>query len=449
LNLTREAQHIARDNISLEDALPTRMPVYVNSIAYLFGAATLSALAVLILSGLVISVFGPEWYHRSNVGHFFNSLHFWGVQVFFGVLVLHVASKFFMVAWRDGRWKTWMVGVAAFGVATFTALTGFLSQTNWDSQWIAVQAKDAMNAVGIGAFLPSALTFADNGDGTGTVTGTAQVAAGSYPVTFSVDDGHNPPVTAGLNIIATREDAMVTHSLSSPTAVKVNAPGGTAGPITLSVNIAEATDEPTDGNISNAVPVAYTLTPMGPGSSYTCAATTSGGGVGGTLAASCSFASVPVNVYDVHVTIGGNFYQGSGDTVLAVYDPSLGFVTGGGVVMHDGVRANFGFNAKYVKSGQIKGSLLYIEHRPSGDVILKSNAMGSLSIVGNTAYILGKATLNGVGNYKFRATVVDFGEPGTADRFGLQVNNPSNVIVSDLTFSPITLAGGNIQVPHR
>ena len=33
-----------------------------------------------------------------------------------------------------------------------TALTGFLSQTNWDAQWIAVQSKDAMNATGVGAF---------------------------------------------------------------------------------------------------------------------------------------------------------------------------------------------------------------------------------------------------------------------------------------------------------
>jgi ubiquinol-cytochrome c reductase cytochrome b subunit len=33
-----------------------------------------------------------------------------------------------------------------------TEMTGFLSQTNWDSQWIAVQAKDAMNAIGVGAF---------------------------------------------------------------------------------------------------------------------------------------------------------------------------------------------------------------------------------------------------------------------------------------------------------
>jgi ubiquinol-cytochrome c reductase cytochrome b subunit len=152
MNLTSRAQRLLIDNLSLEDALPTRMPVYVNSVVYLFGVTTLSALAALVVTGVVMSLFGPGWYHDSQVGHFVNSLHFWSVQVFFGALVLHIVSKYLMAAWRDGRWKTWMVGAVAFGVAVFTGLTGFLSQTNWDSQWIAVQAKDAMNALGVGAF---------------------------------------------------------------------------------------------------------------------------------------------------------------------------------------------------------------------------------------------------------------------------------------------------------
>jgi quinol-cytochrome oxidoreductase complex cytochrome b subunit len=152
MNLTRETQSLLADNLSLEDALPTQMPVYVNSIVYLFGATILSALVALITTGVVMCVFGPGWYHGSRVGHFVNSLHFWSVQVFFAALVLHLASKYLMAAWRDGRWKTWMVGALAFGLAVFTGLTGFLSQTNWDSQWIAVQAKDGLNAMGVGAF---------------------------------------------------------------------------------------------------------------------------------------------------------------------------------------------------------------------------------------------------------------------------------------------------------
>jgi quinol-cytochrome oxidoreductase complex cytochrome b subunit len=105
---------------------------------------------LLALTGTILAIFGPSWYHNSGLGHFINSLHFWGVQVFFFALVLHFISKFLMAAWRDGRWKTWMVGSITLAAATIAALTGFLAQTNWDSQWIAVQAKDLMNAVGLG-----------------------------------------------------------------------------------------------------------------------------------------------------------------------------------------------------------------------------------------------------------------------------------------------------------
>jgi len=152
MNITRSAQDFLKENLSLEDALPTHMPVYVNSVAYLFGVSALSALVMLILTGVVMSIFGPEWYHFSGTGHFVNSLHFWSVQILFLATILHLITKYLMAAWRDGRWTTWIVGMLAFGIAVFTGLTGFLMQTNWDSQWIAVQAKDAMNAIGVGAF---------------------------------------------------------------------------------------------------------------------------------------------------------------------------------------------------------------------------------------------------------------------------------------------------------
>jgi quinol-cytochrome oxidoreductase complex cytochrome b subunit len=151
MNLTERAQRRLRENLPLEDLLPTRMPVYVNSLSYLFGASALSALLALVVTGVLLCLFGPDWYHRSHAGHFVNSLHFWGVQVFFGALLMHMITKFLMAAWRDGRWRTWAVGALAFGVAMFTGLTGFLLQGNWDAQWIAVQSKDAVNAMGGGS----------------------------------------------------------------------------------------------------------------------------------------------------------------------------------------------------------------------------------------------------------------------------------------------------------
>jgi ubiquinol-cytochrome c reductase cytochrome b subunit len=151
MNLTESAQRCLKDNLPLEDLLPARMPTYVNSMSYLFGASALSALMALVVTGVILSLFGPEWYHGSRAGRFVNALHFWGVQVFFGTLLMHIITKFLMAAWRDGRWRTWAVGALTFGVAMVTGLTGFLLQGNWDAQWIAVQAKDAVNALGAGA----------------------------------------------------------------------------------------------------------------------------------------------------------------------------------------------------------------------------------------------------------------------------------------------------------
>jgi ubiquinol-cytochrome c reductase cytochrome b subunit len=45
-----------------------------------------------------------------------------------------------------------MVGVVIFLVSIVTAFTGYLVQQNFDSQWIAVNAKDAVNSTGLGGF---------------------------------------------------------------------------------------------------------------------------------------------------------------------------------------------------------------------------------------------------------------------------------------------------------
>jgi len=47
---------------------------------------------------------------------------------------------------------TWVTGAVAFVVSIGAAFTGYLSQQNFASQWIASQAKDGLNSVGIGAF---------------------------------------------------------------------------------------------------------------------------------------------------------------------------------------------------------------------------------------------------------------------------------------------------------
>ena len=132
--------------------LPDRQPAYVASWTYVFGALTIGAFIVVLLSGAVLAVEGPAWWHKSNAGLFVNSVHLWATEFFFLFMVVHLWAKFLIAAWRGPRKATCITGVIAFAISIATAFTGYLSQQNFDSEWISTQAKDGINATGAGAF---------------------------------------------------------------------------------------------------------------------------------------------------------------------------------------------------------------------------------------------------------------------------------------------------------
>lgn len=138
-------------NLPLRRLLPDTEPSYVFSLLYTMGVLTLASLLVVVVSGVVLAVGGVQWWHTSTLGASVNSVHFWGVQAFFLFMAVHALASFFTMAWRGGRGFTWVTGVLAFLLSVVTSFTGFLMLTNWDSQYIAQQAKDAFNAMGIGA----------------------------------------------------------------------------------------------------------------------------------------------------------------------------------------------------------------------------------------------------------------------------------------------------------
>jgi quinol-cytochrome oxidoreductase complex cytochrome b subunit len=152
VSLTRAAQQKLSEALPYDELLPYEQPSYVHSYVYLFGIATIASFILLIVSGVVLAAFGPQWWHFSGVGHFVNSTHYWSVQAFFFFMVLHLWTTFFQGAWRDGRAATWVVGVVTFVTSILTAFTGYISQQNFDAQWIAIQGKDSLNSVGVGAF---------------------------------------------------------------------------------------------------------------------------------------------------------------------------------------------------------------------------------------------------------------------------------------------------------
>ena len=133
-------------------ALPDRQPAYVASWIYVFGVLSMAAFLVVLATGIVLAVAGSNWWHTSSLGHFVNSTHLWSVELFFATMVIHLWGKFFMAAWRGKRGLTWVTGALAFFGSLGTAFTGYVSQSNFDAQWISTQAKDGLNSAGIGAY---------------------------------------------------------------------------------------------------------------------------------------------------------------------------------------------------------------------------------------------------------------------------------------------------------
>ena len=93
----------------------------------MFGVGSLAALGVAIVSGFGLALGGPDWWHYNPVGHFFNSLHVWSVELFMALLVIHLWGKFWMAAWRGRRRLTWITGVVAFVASVIECFTGYLS----------------------------------------------------------------------------------------------------------------------------------------------------------------------------------------------------------------------------------------------------------------------------------------------------------------------------------
>ncbi|MGC8499232.1 MAG: cytochrome b N-terminal domain-containing protein [Acidimicrobiales bacterium] len=148
---TTRLRHRVTGHLPPEKVLPDTQPAYVASWIYVFGVTTMVALSMVILTGFVLAIRGPQWWHTSGVGHYVNSLHLWSVEVFFFAMVIHLWGKFFMAAWRGRRALTWVTGVVTFLTSIAAAFTGYVSQTNFDSQWISTQAKDGINATGAGS----------------------------------------------------------------------------------------------------------------------------------------------------------------------------------------------------------------------------------------------------------------------------------------------------------
>jgi hypothetical protein len=308
------------------------------------------------------------------------------------------------------------------------------------------------------ARLSGAVQFAVNGMNVGTpvplflgvafTNYTIALPKGTYPVTAeflsSAPPFANSLGSATPELTVSPEQATVTPAAGNPTAVQVPQPTSLAGPLTFKAAIRQAFEGITPpGNISNAVPVTCTLTPVlisQPALQAT--ATVSGGGVGGTLNASCSFAAVPVNLYRLAISIGGGYYTGTANGQLLVYSaptPPRASVNGQGTVALGGVNGKFNLVAA---QGSLGATGSFTWSQPN--VTVSSISVAAVVLLNNNAVATGPAWVNGVPGATWVAVIPLNNSGHAVGQFGLEVTGADGSVVT--SFAPVSLTSGSIAV---
>jgi PKD repeat protein len=296
---------------------------------------------------------------------------------------------------------------------------------------------------------------AGGGTGTGASTTYAYKDNGTYTVTLTVDDGNGgTDIRTTTAVIANVAPSLgMLNVPASPLALQ---PSGTPATVTAMFADPGVLDTHT-GSLS---------CDGGSASTVTAVAVAGSGSASGT----CTF-SAP-GVYTVSMTVNDD--DGSADTEAAssyivIYDPSAGFVTGGGWINsplgayaeEPGLtgHASFGFVSKYQKGATTPtGNTQFQFHSASLD--FHGDSYQWLVIAGSRAQYKGVGSIKGrVGSFGFLVTAIDghLSGGGGVDRFRIKIwdvvtnaviydNQPGQVDDSD---AATALGGGSITIKAK
>ena len=184
----------------------------------------------------------------------------------------------------------------------------------------------------------------------------------------------------------------------------------------------------------------------------------------GTFTQSCVYSATGVN--SVLVTVQDEDGSGIDDSYeyryVVVYDPTAGFVTGGGWIQSQqsfcknvslcpnaGGKGSFGFVSKYLKGATVPTGNTEFQLQ-AGDFNLKSADYQWLVVNqnGTTAQFKGTGTINGTGSYRFQIWATD----GSPDKFRIRVWQESGGVENDIYDNGVELAlngtagNGSIQI---
>jgi len=162
-------------------------------------------------------------------------------------------------------------------------------------------------------------------------------------------------------------------------------------------------------------------------------------------------------VYTIQVTGTDDDMAANTDNVMVVvYDPSEGFVTGGGWIDSPAGayipdpslagRADFGFVSKYLKGAAIPSGQTEFQFE-AGSFYFESEAYDWLVVAGAKAQFKGSGAVNGVSGYNFLLTLTDgqINGGGGVDKFRIKIWDASGVVYDNMTGYPEDMDGANPQ----
>ena len=237
---------------------------------------------------------------------------------------------------------------------------------------------------------------------------------GIYTLTLTANDGVNPDVVQNATLtVANVAPAVAITSVTPALLVPVNTN------VTVTASIADAgindtfTAQTCEFNMDDGSPAL----------------------IGVPVAGVCSQSKVFATAGVFSLTVSGTDDDGgvgTASTLLIVFDPSAGFVTGGGTINSPAGAytpdpsligpANFGFFSKYQKGASVPTGETNFWFQ-AADFNFKATSYQWLVVAGPRAQYKGFGQVNGAGNYGFLLTVVD-GEAsggGGVDKFRLKV----------------------------
>jgi PKD domain/Regulator of chromosome condensation (RCC1) repeat len=325
----------------------------------------------------------------------------------------------------DSRVVCW--GDHGFGQSNAPAVTTFGPITNTPPTVSA--GSDVSGAEGAGLALDGAVTDPDAGDtlaaawtytavtGTGTCSFADASATyttitctddGTYTATLTANDGVNPAVSESAGV--TVANAAPVAAITTPSVDSLHA----VGTVNLSASFSD----------------------VGTGDTQTCSIDWNDGSSSGPflpISGECasSHAYTAAGLYTIAVTVSDDDAGSDTETVgIVVYDPSGGFVTGGGWIdspagayLPDPTvvgKATFGFVSKYQKGATVPSGQTEFKFEAAG-LKFHSSSYDWLVISGPKARYKGEGTVNGAGGYGFMLTATDGQVTGGNDKFRIRI----------------------------